>query len=152
MEFQTTELGHWNSGLVAFVFIAMKRSINQVVVLTTVVIMGASLGAHGQNAEIEELRSAVKSMQETINSLSTNLANANARLAEMKNQPKPPQPTQPAAVAPGVPPSTQTGVSPDLKPESSKSGLADATTPIPFRDTISEDNLGATRPGNAPLD
>ncbi len=107
------------------------------------------MAARAQSSEIDQLRSSVKMMQDTIYSLSTNLANANARLAEMeKREQKPKVPSEQS----GVPPASHPGAAPDLKAEASKSDLADTATPIPYRETSKEDDLGAARPGNAPLD
>src|SRR5882672_12229948 len=110
----------------------MKRSSNQTMALASVLLISAGTAAYAQSSEIDQLRSAVKSMQDTIYSLSTNLANANARLAEMEKKEK--QPRAPVE-QPGVPPPTHPGAAPDLKAEASKSDLADATTPIPYRET-----------------
>src|SRR5690349_12405099 len=128
----------------------MKSSVNKSVGLAMLIFMNLIVAASGQNSEIDQLRSAVKAMQETINNLSTNLANANARLAEIEKQSKA---AQAAPVeASGVPPATHPGAMPNVKPEPPKSDLADETTPIPYQDTINEDAAGAARPGNAPID
>jgi hypothetical protein len=106
--------------------------------------------APAQDSEMEQLRSSMKSMQETINILTTNLANSNARLEELEKRTNAPRPTP--AEQPAVTVTSEAIAKSSPKPEASNSDLADATTPIPYRDTISEDNLGAARPGNATLD
>ncbi len=131
----------------------MKRFINQTMTLGVVILMSGGVAARAQDTELDQLRASVKSMQEAINNLNTNLAKANAKLSELEKEQQQrvaPQPAPPEQS--GVPPSPQPYEWPSLKPDPSKSDLADATTQIPDRDTINEDNLGAARPGNAPLD
>lgn len=128
----------------------MKRFIHRTLALAAVVLMISGAPARAQDSEVDQLRSSMKSMQEMINNLTTNLANANARLAELEkktNTPLPDPAEQPAVAA-----TTETVATPAPKADASKSDLADATTPIPYRDTINEDNIGAARPGNAPID
>lgn len=103
----------------------------------------------GQDAsELEMLKATAKSMEQAIQEL-------NRRIADLEQQPTaaplPAQPLVPAQAVPGVPPSTHPGA--DLRPRDvPPDDLSDGTTQIPFYDTMKEDNVGAPRPGNAPLD
>lgn len=90
--------------------------------------------------ELEKLKSTVKTMEQTIQEM-------NRKIAEMERQKAVPEP----AVS-GVPPATHPGATPSLKAEAAKSDLADATTQIPYQETVSDDQVSAPRPGNAPFD
>jgi hypothetical protein len=103
----------------------------------------------GQDAgELDKLKSTVKSMEQTIQEM-------NRKIADLEKQseaaPLPPQPAPPPPV-PGVPPSMHPGA--DLKPKVPPPAdeLADGTTQVPYQETMKEEDLGAPRPGNAPLD
>ncbi len=116
---------------------------------TTLLLVGVPRPGFGQEAnELEKLKSTVKAMDQTIQEM-------NRKIAEMEKQKAAP-PSTPTAksepAVPGVPPATHPGASPLLTAEAAKSNLADETTQIPYQDTMSEDQLSAPRPGNAPLD
>jgi len=93
-----------------------------------------------ETSELEKLKATVKTMEQTIQEM-------NRKIAEMEKQKARPEP----AVT-GVPPPTHPGAMPTLKAEPPKEDLADATTKIPYQETMNEESLGAPRPGNAPLD
>ncbi|HOB98674.1 MAG TPA: DcaP family trimeric outer membrane transporter [Verrucomicrobiota bacterium] len=123
--------------------------------LRTLALVGAVLAtgtsglAQAQSVgELEQLKSTLKSMEQTIQEL-------NRRIADLENQPKvvPPavQPVSLEPAVPGVPPAAHPGA--DLKPRTlPPDDLADDTTQVPYRDTVKEEDLSAPRPGNAPLD
>lgn len=110
---------------------------------------GASRPAQAQSAgELEQLKSTLKSMEQTIQEL-------NRRIADLENQPKVVTPAvQPVSLepaVPGVPPAAHPGA--DLKQRTQPpDDLADDITQVPYRDTVKEEDLSAPRPGNAPLD
>jgi hypothetical protein len=130
--------------------INLHRPWKSLILSGTILIAGAHLPVLAQDAgELEKLKSAVKSLEQTVQEL-------NRKIADLEKQPRvappPAQPVPPPEATPGVPPPTHPGA--DLKPKALPPAdeLADATTQIPYQDSVKEEDLGAPRPGNAPLD
>ncbi|HNQ89048.1 MAG TPA: DcaP family trimeric outer membrane transporter [Verrucomicrobiota bacterium] len=124
--------------------------------LKTFALIGAFLAAGTSglaqvqsSGDLEQLRSAVQSMEQTIREL-------NRRIADLERQPKaappPVQPVGPEPAAPGAPQPTPPGADVTPKAPAPPSDLSDGTTQIPYHDTVKEEDLSAPRPGNAPLD
>ena len=127
--------------------------------LRSLTLVGALLAAgvpgiaRAQDAsELEKLKSAVKSLEQTVQEL-------NRRIAEMEKQskaaPTPAQVAQPVPsdqAAPAMPPAMRPGALSSVPAEAAKSDLAEEASPIRYQDSMSEDQLSAPRPGNAPLD
>lgn len=99
-------------------------------------------------SELEKLKATVKAMEQTIQEM-------NRKIAELERQPKavllPAQPIPTEPVVAGVPPPHHPGADAELKARPPED-LADGVSLIPYQDTMKEEDLGAPRPGNAPLD
>ncbi len=99
-------------------------------------------------AELEKLKTTVKAMEQTIQEMSRKIADLEK---QPKTAPPPAQPVPPEPLIPGVPPPTHPGADLKLKAQP-PDDLADGVTQIPYQDTVKEEDVGAPRPGNAPLD
>lgn len=100
-------------------------------------------------AELEQLKSAVKAMEQTLQEMNRKIVEL-----EKQRQPAPPpvQPVAPAPTPPTIPPPAHPGADLPTRAQPPADELADGTTQIPYRDSMKEEDLGAPRPGNAPLD
>jgi hypothetical protein len=127
----------------------MKKhmSLKALSLATTLLLVGMPrMGLAQPSNELDQLKSTVKAMEQTIQEMNRKITDMEKERTAPPTAAVPPQ-----APVPGVPPPTHPGA--DLMPKAEPpSDLADSTTEIPFQDTMKEDNVGAPRPGNAPLD
>ena len=128
----------------------LKLALLKLSLATALLLVGLPrLGLAQGTSELEQLKSIVKAMEQTIQE-------QNRRIEQLEKQAKAaPPPVQPATVepvTPGVPPPTHPGADVKPKAQAPADELADATTQIPYQDSMKEEDLVAPRPGNAPLD
>lgn len=109
-----------------------------------------------QPASIEErLKRLEDQQQEMLKALKAR----DARIEELEKLLQQQRSTTPATqpLPPAQPPGKEPVVAPQVSgqkvvPAPSQAGLAEATTPIPYQETFTDDQRSAPRPGNAPID
>ena len=114
---------------------------------TTLLLVGMPrLGLGQETSELEQLKATVKAMEQSIQEL-------NRKIAEMEKQRAAPAAAVPSETpVPAVPPAIHPGADLTPKAQPPADELAEGATQIRYQDSVKEDDLGAPRPGNAPLD
>jgi hypothetical protein len=107
------------------------------------------------SAEVEQLKATVAAMEKTIAEMKAKIEKWEAKETAQTVSTNPPPAATTAAkpAAPGAPAvASATDPATKVKLEPTAAGLADHGSARVHHDTISEDNAGAARPGNAPID
>ena len=136
----------------------MKFLTKVIMLASAVTTFSTSTLLHAQPAaELEQLKTTMKSMEQTLKSMQQLIDEQNRKIAELEKQqraaPLAPIVTTERAM-PGVPPPTHPGQALELKTNITPPthDLSDDQSPIQYQETVKEDELAAPRLGNAPLD